>query len=186
VFRNLKDILEKNFLGLREQRDFQEKWIFLNWSKSVGAEIDRRTSPYRVAGNTLFVHAVNSVWSSQLASMKEQIKKSLNKAIAPLKIDDIRFSVRFPLVRKFDFSLPEEREEEPSRIEPLTEEERMDIANLTGTIDDEELRTRMRSIMTREKEWSKMQMARGWKACPGCGVLTERGEFCPFCRIERK
>jgi hypothetical protein len=186
MFRNLKDILEKSFLGLREQKDFQEKWVFLNWTKAVGPEIDQRTSPYKLAGDTLFVFVINSVWASQLASLKEQIKESLNNEITPLKIKEIRFTVRHPLPRKWNFDSPDENLQEPFPLEPLTDNEEKAISEQSSLIDDEELRKRMQSIMTKEKQLRKARERRGWKACPECSALTERGELCPFCRAAEK
>lgn len=184
MFKELKDILRDHLI--HSPLSLQEKWIFSHWNKSVGRDIASKTAPLKLSGETLFVNTANSVWSTHLSALKENLITALNNAISPFKIKDIRFRVAYPLRPVID--VPEETKSplDAGVFEKisLSEEERGHIELIASDIADPELRRLFTSVMTREEQLRKAKIQSGWKKCSFCNTMIEHGDRCPFCRIE--
>ena len=176
----LQGILLEHILNSNIMR---EQWIFLQWSKSVGADIARKTSPCRVSGNTLFVNTVNSVWATHLTALKESLVAALNKNIRPLVINDVRFKAAYPLKRTVDVGEEEEYAAADLERISLTPEEEQKIEHVVSMLDSGDLKKILSSILTKEEKVKKARLQAGWKKCRSCGTLVEKDTLCPFCKI---
>jgi len=180
----LREILESSMKPLRESREFKEQMIALKWRESVGEQVDRRTVPQRLVGQTLHVHVASSVWATQLQALKSQILKELNSRIRPLKVKDLRFQVQYPLRKPRTLSeRPDDLEELPPKSTPLPEETVRKIEETVGSLDEDSLKAVIESVMTKDGQLREYRKSLGWKPCSGCGVFVKKRELCPFCSL---
>ena len=115
------------------------------WKKSVGPQIASRTRPDRVQKGILYVKVANSVWMHQLQFLKRDIMDKFNKNTHTETVENIRFFLgeirgsQSLEERTFDFS-----------AYPLNARDRNIIEKSTETVEDEELKNLLKSVMQKE------------------------------------
>lgn len=171
---------------IRPNCNLHEKWIFLQWNKSVGDEVAKKTLPYRVLGDTLFVNAINSVWVTHLSTLKECLIKELNKNIYPYRIQDIKFKVKYPLRNTIETT---EDFKKTLSVNPeeiiLNDKEKKKIEEISSEISDDTLRSLISEILNRKEKMKKAKLLSGWKKCAKCTTIVEKDEICPFCKLKK-
>ncbi len=146
MWKFLKGELKKLFIKLNSIINFPEKEtpfsgllknrliIASKWPECVGAEIAKKTSIKFFKDGILFIGTENSVWSSHLTSIKNQILDKLNEALAPFALKDIRFSAGSPLYK------PKQAKRIPCVKHTLTEAEEQVVRGAAESVKNETLR----------------------------------------------
>jgi len=148
--RNLQkmgDFLQKALKRKKIHIDIVDCKILTIWDSAVGPQIAAHTHPVKFKNNTLFVNVSNPAWLQQLGFMKQEIMDKVNLAWEKkekitniyFSIGDIRHSSTETVDSRIDFS----------RHSLKKREKRLIRENLSR-IDDEELKTILEKVMTKE------------------------------------
>ena len=89
--RNLGDLTGDLFRTRQKQPHLIVTLLRKNWAGIVGAELARKTHPARIAGNTLWINALDSSWAYQLQFLKEEILPAVQVFLSSAAISDLRF-----------------------------------------------------------------------------------------------
>ena len=71
--RNLGDLAGDLFRTRQKQPHLTVTLLRKHWAGILGAELASKTHPARIAGNTLWINALDSSWAFQLQFLKEEI-----------------------------------------------------------------------------------------------------------------
>jgi len=162
------------------------------WDDVVGEQVSGATQVLAIrSGNTLVVRAKSSVWANELSLLKTDILNRLNRAIGGGRVlTDLRFEVG-----KLDPKpVPEVPDPKPERSDldairlPVDVLQR--ISKATGGIDDDGLRDKVSSVLTRVAQADAWKREQGWKPCERCGTLAKPSEhrsahLCSVCWFRR-
>ena len=66
------------------------------WPAAVGKKIAAHTRAVRLVGSTLVVEVGDVVWERQLAVLRPQIVRNIEKSVGPGHVDRVEFYVRPP------------------------------------------------------------------------------------------
>ncbi len=117
------------------------------WNKAVGPIISGNTRANNVKGDTLFVKVSTSTWMQQLQFMKQDIIDKVNAVLEDQTIKNIYFSIG-------DISpapLKNGQKQTPDINQyTLRERDRKIIEESIVSITDEELRSILKQVMTKE------------------------------------
>jgi len=89
--RNLGDLAGDLFRSRQKQPHLTVTLLRKHWAGIVGAELARKTHPARIAGNTLWINALDSSWAFQLQFLKEEILPAIQVFLSSAAISDLRF-----------------------------------------------------------------------------------------------
>ena len=89
--RNLSDLAGDLFRSRQKQPHLTVTLLRKHWAGIVGAELARKTHPARIAGNTLWINALDSSWAFQLQFLKEEILPAIQVFLSSAAISDLRF-----------------------------------------------------------------------------------------------
>jgi predicted nucleic acid-binding Zn ribbon protein len=115
--------------------------VFRNWPEVVGPEIAEWTAPQVIRGTVLWIAVSDSVWMQQLHLQKQTMLEHINANVrGSEKISDVRFQI--------DATLGEEKTAaaipKPAAFpQPVDPEKQKHFEELTATIGDAELRSRL-------------------------------------------
>lgn len=144
----LGDFLHNTLKRRKINLDMADTSLVDTWNKSVGEVITAQTFPFKLKNNTLFVKVSNSTWMQQLQFMKQDIIDKVNPAFADKTVKDIYFSIgKIPTPS----ATKEEIEYTSGQVlYSLKERDRRLIRESLKSIDDDELRSIIKRVMTKE------------------------------------
>lgn len=140
------DFLQKALKRKKIHIDIVDHQISNTWNKTVGPQISAQTDPFKFKNGTLFVHVSNPAWLQQLNFMKQEIMEKVNLAWEKEEITNIYFSIgetQNSSKKTTDHSI------DFSRYSLKEREKRLIRENLSR-IEDEELKTILEQVMTKE------------------------------------
>lgn len=148
------------------------------WKDVVGPHVARNTAAVAVRGGVLFVKTASHAWMSELArGFRHSYLEAINARLGEALIQDIRFQPPpLPAPSETTGEAPD------LPLARLDEDEMRGIEEFADTIEDVEMRRRIRRIIKRALQRDKTRQQAGWKPCPGCGGLNEDGTRCKPCR----
>lgn len=168
-------------LGLRQR--VLEQQALDKWKEVVGAHNARASSADRVMEGVLFVSCKSSVWANELALMKEQIIKRLNKALGKKVITGIRFSARG--FKRAGADAPKEPAVNGSKsLEAirLADEDIEAARRLASGCPAPELAEKIERAVLTSKRLAELRISEGWKRCPKCSsVHKAKQDVCLRC-----
>jgi len=144
----LGDFLHKTLKRRKINLDMADSSLVETWNKSVGKVIATQTFPFKIKNNTLFVKVSNSTWMQQLQYMKQDIIDKVNTAFVGKTVKDIYFSIgKIPALSATKDEIEYTSEQD---LHSLKKRDRRLIRESLKSIDDEELRSIIKRVMTKE------------------------------------
>ena len=89
--RNFGELTGDLFRTRRKQPHLTVTLLRKHWAGILGAELASKTHPARIAGNTLWINALDSSWAYQLQFLKEEILPAVQVFLSSAAISDLRF-----------------------------------------------------------------------------------------------
>ena len=178
----LADVLEKTVAGLESGQRIRESLALAYWEHVVGPQAAAATQADFVREGILFVNTKSSVWSHEMTFLKAHVLKELNRRIGRPVIKEIIFRARGVEPR------PQPREASQPDLDTieLSYEDQADLDKLIAglTIEDDLLRNRIATRLTRDRKQRTWMLANGWIACLKCSSLhRSNGLICDLCRF---
>jgi hypothetical protein len=138
------------------------------WREVAGAEVSAHAVGSALRDRELVVFVDSPVWAQELAALSGIYVERVNAALGKEMVGSIRFAVS----RKAEQALREEPApddaKEPRVVPvPLSDLERRQLDQMTGTIHDERLREAVLGAATLHLEWQKGMRSR--KTAQGAG-----------------
>lgn len=146
-FQRIGDILKKTLKRKKIPVHVQDHHLSDTWNTAVGPIIAGNTSVHKVKGDTLFVKVSTSTWMQQLQFMKHEILDKVKSSMGDQTIKNIYFSIGdiHPTVQKKEEQIPPDGNQYV-----IKERDKEIIEQSTESLGDEELRTILRRVMTKE------------------------------------
>ena len=139
------DMLQKR--GLEDKVREYRTWQI--WDETVGPQIAARARPVRIREGVLEIRVDQPVWMQQLQLMKPKILGRLNERLGGGILKDL-------FLRQGRIPPPPVLAPPPKPPEwldqPLSDADRDEIETALGTLDDSELKERLRRILTLQKQ----------------------------------
>ncbi|OHB26342.1 MAG: hypothetical protein A2X84_09600 [Desulfuromonadaceae bacterium GWC2_58_13] len=139
------DMLQKR--GLEDKVREYRTWQI--WDETVGPQIAARARPVRIREGVLEIRVDQPVWMQQLQLMKPKILGRLNERLGGGILKDL-------FLRQGRITPPPVLAPPPKPPEwldqPLSDADRDEIETALGTLDDSELKERLRRILTLQKQ----------------------------------
>jgi len=129
------------------------------------------TTGAHVSGGTLIVFVDSPVWATELTSMSEQYRVSLNEELGQELVKDVRFSVSRKVsdeqrLVKHETDLDEFYREDDVEPIPLSDNELAQVKASAERIPDESLREAAIRATVKDLEWKKGVSARNSREKP--------------------
>jgi len=129
--RSVSDILQTAYPG-REPEDVRAIRAFAWWVRSVPDRVAANARPVRLSRGVLTVHAVSSVWASELHYLREQLLAALQRAAPEAHVKSIQIRVgELPPVPAHWRAGSERRPIEPVPLSELPEELARALSRIT-------------------------------------------------------
>lgn len=143
-------VLKRNGIA----KELREHRILLEWETIVGPRVAAKTLPDALDKGTLWVRVASSSWMHQLSFLKSDILNKANEVCQANLVNDIRFHLgpaktrnSDPLSAALRIRRPPMRHRKPPP--PPSSERIAEIERETSTVEDEELRLRIRNLRSR-------------------------------------
>lgn len=188
-------------LGTGAEKEYARRWVLSHWREIVGETIARHVRPMGIRQEILYLHSYEPVWQNELRMRMEQIIRLVNNYGGCRLVKEMRFTRPWEHPEALDLLAVREEEaarkkddgdwgRERSRV-PLTEEEMAAAAEKGRRCRDPELGDMTASLYRKQIQLKKLQKSKGFKPCPVCGILTEKGKggeagLCPACRMKEE
>lgn len=146
-FQRIGDILKKTLKKKKIPVHVQDHHLSDAWNRAVGPIIAGNTSVHKVKGDTLFIKVSTSTWMQQLQFMKHEILDKIKSSLADQTIKNIYFSignVHSTAPQKEQQILPDRNQH------VIKDRDKKIIEQSIESLDDEELRTILERVMTKE------------------------------------
>jgi hypothetical protein len=115
--------------------------IWQMWDQAVGEAIASRTKPLRITGGVLTVTVASGPWMQQLSFMKDELCQRINGCLGEDRVKEI-------ILKAGSLKCDQETEYEPRRQPKLlSAQQRASIQQQTVSVEDEELRLSLQSLM---------------------------------------
>ena len=146
-FQRIGDILKKTLKRKKIPVHVQDHHLNDVWKKAVGPIIAGNTSVHGVKGDTLFIKVSTSTWMQQLQFMKHEIMDKVKSSLGDQTIKNIYFSIGNV------HSIAQRKEQQTSPYDNrhvIKDRDRKIIEKSIESLDDEELRSILKRVMTKE------------------------------------
>ena len=145
------------------------------WPKVIGPSLAEKTMAERVRGGILWVKTDDSALAHQLSLFSSKIVQEYRRFLGEGVVKSVRFTIGHVPIR--DEVDGEYKKSLKSSNTPLSPH----IIESAENIKDPELRSRFMSLVQKSENRRTFLINKGWKTCH-CGIMTEDGDTCPFCR----
>ncbi len=135
----LSDLVNAAFSGTPTERRLKEGNIWLVWDSVVGKQIAGRARPVSFRDGTLTVAVNSSPWMQQLTFLKKGIMEKLNSRLGEALVRDIYLKAGAQ-------PRPDTRGVTMKTFRALTDAEKKRIAELSASVDDQELRVSLEGL----------------------------------------
>jgi hypothetical protein len=188
VLEKIAVVIPKAFQKLGLHHKFRMEMIFYRWDEIVGAEIACHTRPMSMNHGLLFVAVNSSVWCHHLMMMKESLIKKLNHFAQSKVVTDIKYQTG---------SIQRQENSDEGEIELslsakirsilLTKEEVAQIRQLTDSMETQELRQHVFSLLIKDCKLTKYKKDQHYHPCAKCRTLCPPHDtYCTICSIEAR
>jgi hypothetical protein len=152
--RPIKSVIEAMLRSWGLDRAAKEQRVFVAWPDAVGESVARNARPMAVHHGLLIVLVRDNVWMQELAMMRDEIKKKLNRALGPGLIQELRFKLG-------DW----EEEESPAAAAeaPLSPEAEAEARQTAAVISDPRLREQVLKTLFAAARKEKTEAPAGGK-----------------------
>lgn len=164
------------------KQKYKEQSVICHWAEIVGGEVARHISAGKFSRGTLTVHTDSAVWSHQALMQKRDWIKKINAFAGEKIAKDIRIQTGYRAVfREINKDLPNlDHYLKQVSIEP---EVLSEIDHKTDCVADDKLRSRLQSILKKQKKLDQLKKEHGYNTCANCNTLCEKKEtYCTVCR----
>lgn len=145
-FASVGDVLKGLAPRLGLETRLLELHLTQQWEKIVGAQIATHARPGRIRFKRLYVLVTSSVWVQQLTFLKPALIQRLNEAAGGQVITDVVVRVGDPSEGRAERPRQAEADASPERVSPSAEQ-LSEAARKTSTINDDELRRQLTTVM---------------------------------------
>jgi len=140
--------------GLKKR--IKENEIFLVWEEAVGEAILRNCRPKSITDGILVIETKDNVWMQELSMLRQGIADKINELLGWTAVKELRFKIG-PLDKEL-IKAPKpkdtkKRKPPPEKVDPETE---IEIQKALAGIEDEELKSALRSMMIRGVKRKKL------------------------------
>ncbi len=176
----IKDYLDKS-IQHNIKRKYQQQLVVYHWNDVVGEPTASHVSPGKFLKDTLTVHTDSSVWSHQVLIMKQDIIQKINTFAGKKLVKDLHIKAGYqkryrPLKRELP-SLGEYLNKVELHPEEITE-----IETKVRPVQEEKLKSRLVSILKKQKKLDRLKLSYGWHPCKNCTALCAKNEaYCTVC-----
>lgn len=154
----LDEILKERGLS----KKINEQRAILSWNEIVGKTVSQNAQPAKIVDGTLFVHVSNSVWAHKLSFFAHNYAAKINRLLNEEVVKEVKFSVG--KVEPNEAETEDESSEVSLEQITLDQEELKVIEETVKSIEDLELRERLKEIITCQKKLSILRGLREpWK-----------------------
>jgi hypothetical protein len=180
---SLSHVLEEALRRMGGAAGLEARAVLL-WPEVAGSHVARATEVTGAPGGVLLVTTRSEAWSTELSLMKPVLLARYRTLLGREFLRDLRCRVGRVRGALEPQPSPAPPAEELRRIAlPRLEVER--IAEAAASTEDPELSQAIRRALTREAQLRRWLLARGGRACPGCGTVHQgASRRCPACRTE--
>lgn len=181
---SLRDIMTQLVKNLGLGPRFRAELIVLHWRDIVGSEIALHTQPGKVRRGVLTVAAKNAVWAHHLTTLKEEIIAKLNAFAGEKAVSDLRFQAGY-FQNDQNEEINSDDEETAKFPRPLLDENELKaVDGLVAVVDDEDIRRKLKRLLTKEATLRKARKQQSWQSCARCGVLcSPKTLLCSACAL---
>ena len=147
------ELLEKLLQNYGLDKKLQQYRALVIWDEVVGPQIAARARPSKIRGSVLEVCVDQPAWMQQLQLMKPQILRKLNEQLGEGEIKEI-FLKRGKVPRRMAEQAPAPP---PWKTVQLDQQEKQQIADVIKAIEDQELRTRLGRMLSKQARLLKVR-----------------------------
>lgn len=141
---SIKKVVEEVLQSLGQGGRVPETRIMCSWEEIVGDQIASHSFPFHLRDGILSVAVYSAVWLNQMNFFRDEMARKVNCYLG----DELVFSVRLFLHGKPGW-LPRKRSRAPS-AESLSQEDRQTIEEACGQVNDPELKSILRRVLSRQ------------------------------------
>lgn len=182
--REVLPLLVKN-LGIGQR--YRAELIVMHWRDIVGDEIALHTQPGKNCRGILTVAAKNAMWAHHLSTLKEEIIVKINAFVGEKAISDLKFQAGY-FQNDQNGEINNDEEATPSfpRL-VLNESELKMVEEMVATVADEDIRFKLKRLLTKEATLRKAKKQQSWQNCSCCGVLCPpKTRLCSACALKAR
>jgi hypothetical protein len=140
-FENLNSALRSAIREMGLEKKIRERECLSLWEEVVGKKLASVSQADDIKNGVLYVSAKDSIWAQEIFNLKGLIMQKINQRMGEEIVKDIKVRAK-PLKKKV------KKEEEKKKEErELSEETLQMIDRLTAKIEDEKMRSLMRSVL---------------------------------------
>ncbi len=148
--------LVRNFISQSGMnRKLEECEALLLWDR-VASSMATRTQPVAITRGIMFINVTDSVMLQQLTFYKKEFADKINLMFGKRVVRDITFRVGRVEKREQDAESRDEYIERLHNIE-LNQDEITRIDDITGQIEDEEIRNSLKELFVSQSQLSKIR-----------------------------
>lgn len=151
MLTSLRAVLRATARALGVERAAHTATVEEMWQEVVGPEAARHAKPVGLRGSVLLVHTETGLWAQELSAQREMFIHEINRRLGAAAVSDIRFRQGSGSFRGGAPAPAPPVENEPT----LTADELTVIERVVGEIADQDLRERVRKVMTSQQRWRK-------------------------------
>ena len=138
------------------------KMALLMWDEVVEEKFREKTSPQKIADGVLIVGVSSAAFRSQLTLKKALLLEQLNrlvKARGGQPVKDIKFTQTTQLSKRRRLISPPSLDPAPWLDIKLDEQEKREINKLAAKVKEPSLRSKIRYLLLRERQYRKYTQA---------------------------
>jgi hypothetical protein len=140
-FENLNSALRSAIREMGLEKKIRERECLSLWEEVVGPKLASVSQAEDIRNGILYVSAKDPIWGQEIFNLKGLIMQKINQRMGEEIVKDIKVRAK-PLKKKI------KKEEEKKKEErELSEETLQMIDRLTAKIEDEKMRSLMRSVL---------------------------------------
>ena len=140
-FENLNSALRSAIREMGLEKKIRERECLSLWEEVVGKKLASVSQAEDIRNGILYVSAKDPIWGQEIFNLKGLIMQKINQRMGEEIVKDIKVRAK-PLKKKV------KKEEEKKKEErELSEETLQMIDRLTANIEDEKMRSLMRSVL---------------------------------------
>ena len=125
--------------------------VFDIWEQAVGTRVARHSQPKRFKDGILWIAVNNSTWMQQLTFLSEDICRKVNLALGSPMVEKVRFQLGE--VTKHGRAALKEMDTPPEwTLTELDSQTSQAIDHVVGSLSDEELKERLKSLFKKNSQ----------------------------------
>lgn len=189
-----QSIINKTIQGLGKNfaRKYYAHVILWNWNKIVGNAIGNNVEPQGLRGDTLHLYCYDPSLRQELRLLMFKMIQKINNFVGMELVKNISFGARW---QKSDTEgieeirlaeqIPELNIGRERKKVPLSQAELNHVDELVGSVEDEEIASKVRELCRKNLQLQKLRHDQHWHACATCGAQCPPEEkYCTSCKVK--